>query len=77
MIEAVYYRHFCVEAWECDSVEEAVSFLNAGDDDGSLASVGVFVDGQPRVIDQYVHPPGRVPTPGEAEAMCRDYAKAR
>lgn len=77
LIEAVFYRHFGVYAQECDSIEEAVAFLNSGEDYGELASVGVFVDGQPRITDQYVHDPGRPPTDDEAAAMRADYVKVR
>lgn len=46
-IEAVYFRYGGVEAYEADSVEDATSFLESGEDHGELSSVGVFVDGEP------------------------------
>jgi hypothetical protein len=74
LIEAVYYRHHCVYAEECDSIEEAVAFLYSGMDYGSLASVGVFVDGTPHVTEEFMEHPGRPPTAEEAENMLSSYA---
>jgi hypothetical protein len=73
LIEAVYYRFHSVYAVECDSIEEATAILESGADHGDLADVGVFVDGQPRLVDCYVGP--RAPSPNETAAMMRDYAK--
>jgi hypothetical protein len=76
-VEAVFYRHFRVYRAEMDSVAEAISFLNSGEDYGSLSSVGVFVDGEPHLTDAYVNDDGgRTPTPEEADRMRADYAKA-
>lgn len=77
LIEAVYYRHHAVYAEPRDSIEEAVDFLRSGEDYGSLSSVGVYVDGEPRLIDCYLTAGGRAPLTNERERMiynadCRD-----
>lgn len=75
-VEAVFYRHFNVYREALPSIDEAVAFLCAGTDSNELAAVGVFVDGEPRLIDTYVTPPGRPPTTAEAERMSADYTLA-
>lgn len=75
-VEAVFYRHFVVYRYEMDSVEDAISFLNYGEDDGSLATVGVFVNGEPSLVDTYAPDEPRKPTTEEAEQMRKDYAEA-
>lgn len=72
----MFYRHFVVYRHEAESIAEAVSFLNYGEDAGTLSSVGVFVDGEPHLTDAYVHDNGREPTAEEAEQMREDYTKA-
>lgn len=74
LIEAVYYRHFTVYRHACDTVEEAKGYLCYGEDDGSLSSVGVFVDGKPVLYDVYVDP--HPPTADEAREMLDSYVKA-
>lgn len=76
IIQAVFYQHGFVYAEEFRSVEAAVTFLNGGEDRGILSSVGVFVDGEPRVVDQYVGRGGRAPSKAEAKDMLRAYAEA-
>jgi hypothetical protein len=62
---------------EVESVAEAISLLNYGEDCGSLSSVGVFVNGEPRLTDQYVgNDGGREPTAEEAAQMRKAYADA-
>lgn len=74
LIEYVYYRHFAVYRQEVDSIEEALSAIQYGADDGQMASVGVFVNGEPRIWDGYVRQDP--PTPEQAEEMRAEYAKA-
>lgn len=58
LIEAVYYRYHSIYAEECGSIEEALAFLENGEDYGELSSVGVYVEGEPRLAKQFVekHP---------------------
>lgn len=74
LIEAVYYRHFTCYAERFESVEGATGFLVAGVDDGRCADVGVFVDGQPRLVDVYVRP--HPPSAQEAADVLVSYAEA-
>lgn len=74
LIEAVYYQHFWVYRNEFDSIEEARSFLKNGEDYGTLASVGVFVDGEPRVL-RYGRPYKWADA--DLDEMRADYAKAQ
>lgn len=74
MIEAVYYRHGCVCAATCETVESAVAYLWSGADAGELSDVGVFVDGEPVLTDAF--PRSRPPTAAETDEMRSDYAKA-
>ena len=48
-----HYWRYHVERWEsCDSPEDAVGFLRAGEEDGELLSVGVvWPDGTERAYD--------------------------
>lgn len=72
MIEVVYYRHHTAEHVEVGSIEEGCRFLDSGEDDFSLASVGVFVDDEPVV---YCYGPD-APTPEQAEEMLEAWRAA-
>lgn len=72
-VEAVFYRHRTVQAYEADDVTEALGILRSGEEYGELAPVGVFVGGRPHT---YWGDQGPVRAgPLEARRMLADYAK--
>lgn len=75
LIEAVYARYGVVEAEPCDSVDDALAFLQWGADDGRCAAIGVFVDGEPRVAAPYVDP--HPPSAAESAALRTEYVRVR
>jgi hypothetical protein len=64
LIEALYARHFCLYVEECDSLEEAIQYLESGADYGECAPVGVLVEGEPRVYGSFDPKP-----PNEEQAL--------
>jgi hypothetical protein len=72
LIEAVYYRYGVPSIEPCETIEDAVGYLDSGEEWGSLSSVGVFVAGEPHSVKYK----GAPPTYDEAEAMRAEYAKA-
>lgn len=74
-IEVLYYRHFWQHVEECETVEEALAFIETGEDEGRMSSVGVFVDGKPHIYDGYVAQDP--PTEKQAADMARLYAEAK
>lgn len=75
MIEVVYYRYHSPYVEEFETVERALGFIEFGEDDGQMSSVGVFKDGEPIIWRGYVDQDP--PTPEQAESMREDYRKAR
>lgn len=74
-VEVLYMRYGAPYIAEVESVEDALSYIESGEDDGQISSVGVFVGGEPRIWDGYVSK--EVPTPEQAGTMRRLYEKAR
>ena len=74
-IEYVYYRYGELFRQEAGSVEDALAVIDDGEEEGTLSSIGIFVDGEPRIWDGYVAQ--EVPTPHQAVEMREAYARAR
>jgi hypothetical protein len=75
VIEVVYMRYFQAYLHGVDSIEEALRFIDAGEDAGEMSSVGVFVNGQPHIYDGYINKdPG--PNSQQAEGMRKAYREA-
>lgn len=74
-VEAVYYRHHTAYKQQFDSVEDALSFIEFGEDEGSLFSVGVFMDGEPHIYGGFVTKD--TPTEEQAAEMKEVYAESQ
>jgi hypothetical protein len=74
LVEYGYYRHFNKYLAEAESIEDALRSIEYGEDAGQMSSVGVFVDGEPRVWDGFVDKDP--PTTEQAEKMRRFYGEA-
>src|SRR5690349_9568318 len=75
--EAVYWRHRVCYANVCESVDEAVSMLCYGSDNGECAPVGVFVNGEPVLTgDWWDEGERHPPSVEEAEKMMESYRMA-
>jgi hypothetical protein len=74
LIEVVYWRHYSAYLHEAESVEDALAFIQGGEDDGRMSSSGVYVNGEPRICGGYVSQDP--PTLEDAEVMRAAYRKA-
>lgn len=74
LIEVVYMRYHSAYLYEAETMEDALSFIQYGEDDGAMSSVGVYVNGEPRIWDGYVDQDP--PTPEQAKTMRETYREA-
>jgi hypothetical protein len=74
LIEVVYMRYGSVYLHEAESIEGALAFIQYSEDDGWMSSVGVYVNGEPRICGGYADQ--EPPTPAEVEMMREAYRKA-
>lgn len=74
LIEVVYMRHFAAYLHEAETVADALSFIEHGEDAGEMSSVGIYVNGQPHIWDGYVDK--EPPTPEQAKKMRAAYREA-
>lgn len=75
MIEVVYYRYMSPYIYEAETVEGALAFIEGGEDNGEMSSVGVFRDGEPIIRRGYVDQDP--PTPKQADDMRENYRRAK
>ena len=74
-IEYVFYRHGELYRQQAGSVQDALTLIDEGEEEGTLSSIGIFVDGEPRIWDGYVDQ--EPPTPQQADEMRQAYSRAR
>ena len=71
LIEALYARHYGLYLEECDTLQEAIDFLEYTADAGEGAPIGVLIDGDPRTAGSFAPEP---PSDEQAAEMVRLYA---
>lgn len=54
LIEVVFGREYVIYRSKHDSIEDALRFIKAGEDYGEISSVGIYLDGEPRIWDGYL-----------------------
>lgn len=78
VFEAVYGRHHVLYRYDgVESVEDGRRFLEDGEEYGELASVGVFVDGEPALVRERPGDELHLPDARERAWALRLYARAR
>lgn len=75
LIEALVFRFHQPEAYTFDEIEEALSFIERGEDDCQLSGVGLMLAGHP--ILWTASDPPREPSEKDAASMLGYYATAK
>jgi hypothetical protein len=73
-VEVVYFRHMQCAITNFETTEAALLFINTAEWNGDISSVGVYVDGEPKVWDGFCSQDP--PTPDQADEMRRYYNEA-
>lgn len=77
LIESVVYRYHTAELEEHDSIEEAQSYCDTGEDYGTCSSVGVYVNGEPHSCGPWNWHHPLQEGPRNLEIMKEAYAEAK